>query len=119
MNEVIYTPGYKWGQVAVGNDYGIKGRLTDKKMKQLNVFLTNIDKNSCFIFIDKRVKIKGRVRLDFFLKGQIFTQEGVLMTGCDGGRGYGIRFIENSSSLRSMYNWNDFYEIMRDRGFYS
>lgn len=82
--------------------------------KQYKALLTNWDESSCFVILEQSwEELRGVVKVEIYFEGQVFEAQGIIVSLY--GPGLGIKLIsrENIEPL----NWQQFYDIINDRGF--
>jgi hypothetical protein len=90
----------------------------------LDVLITNIDDESCFLFVtdtESKAKIseldsQGKYRIVAVYEGVKFTQNAVLASTYD--RGIGLLLVKEKLDDRTL-NWSDLYKVCLDRGLFS
>lgn len=113
LNEASYVPRFELNELNIQPDQRIPVKIKQVQ-KQYKAILTNWDSNSCFVILEQSwEEISGSLTVELNFEGQVFENEGKVVSSY--GPGVGIKFTprENSGSL----NWNHFYDIINDRGY--
>lgn len=113
LSEASYNPRFELNQLNIQPDQRIPVKIHQGE-KQYKAILTNWDGNSCFMILEQSwEELSGEISVELNYEGQVFQNHGKVVSTY--GPGIGVKFIprENSDSL----NWQQFYDIISDRGF--
>lgn len=113
LSEASYNPRFELNQLNIQPDQRIPVRIKQGE-KQYKAILTNWDGNSCFMILEQSwEELFGEISIELKYEGQVFQNQGKVVSTY--GPGIGVKFSirENSDSL----NWQQFYDIISDRGF--
>lgn len=92
--------------------------LSENSEELLEVRITNIDEESCFLLLPENAQLKmkpfGRYYLTSYYEGVCFTHQARLVSSYD--RGLGFSF-ENYKDIR--LSWSELYKVCLERGFVS
>ena len=84
--------------------------------KEIAGYLTNWDEEGCFVVLDDKQGIKGKVEVLVSFKGRIFQQEGEVVAQSLDSSGLGIKFGRTQKVLNT-FNWDEFIELVEELGF--
>ncbi len=114
MKESVYCPRYVKGHIKYKSLHSLEVQI-EQDGKTFTGFLTNWDIGTCFVSMKDLIDIRfGVLNFKVEFEGYVFSQSAELITSYDNGAGF--RFL-NSKDERDNHNWNDFYTILKDRGY--
>ena len=112
LAEAFYVPCFRTNYIGDKSEFSFAGELSYQGQK-ISTSLTNWNRNGCFVYIDKKMRLKGTVGLVIHYEGQIFTSKAKVITSY--GNGYGLKFLNEENNP---LNWTSFYDIIEDRGLF-
>lgn len=84
--------------------------------KEVQGHLSNWDDEGCFIKLDSKIKLPGKVEVQVFFQEREFIQKGEVVAATLDLDGVGIKFEKVQKDL-SVFNWEEFMEIVHELGF--
>lgn len=117
LEEAIYHPGFYKMDLDKNPLLELNVSVETKTGKKFSGKLTNWDCVSCFVLLDKNLdSYRGKLTILIEFEGRIFNERGSIYSLYDGG--IGIKFMNNAKSINDdIYNWNDFFTVISDRGY--
>lgn len=117
-NSAAYNPLYSHQTIGQRSEYDLPCMVRIGEDGYLGQ-LTNWDENGCFVSLTPGeaglVDLRGDVKVEVRLDGHTFTQEGNVVSSYE--RGVGIRFTHAAKDQGSLYNWEEYFKIIDDRGY--
>lgn len=83
---------------------------------ELPGFLTNWDREGCFIKLEQPRLLPSKVQLVVHFQGRDFVQLGEVVAHTVDSTGVGIKFSKTPKDLK-IFNWTEFMEIIQELGF--
>jgi hypothetical protein len=116
LKRAVYSPNFSLSDLNLNPIIEIHANLIFPEGKKYEGILTNWDRVGVFFVPTKKMpRMKKLVKLQIKFKDLTFTQEGEIVSQFD--QGVGIRFNNKSESEQSL-NWEHYYRILEDRGYY-
>jgi len=115
INKASYNPLFSRHDLEKDTRFQIKGTLKGEHVSDVEVLITNIDENSCFLFITKdtpKFNPNEKFTLTSIYEGVLFEQEALVVSSYD--HGIGLEFLKRKTGP----NWSDLYKICLERGLF-
>lgn len=111
-DEAIYNPKFKHNFLGRKSEYKLPCRINSRGTEYQG-YLTNWDKSGVFVYFKEteRVRLSGKIGLEFEFGNNVFKSNGVVRTVYD--NGYGISISRGEEDL----DWKKLFNLLEDRGF--
>jgi hypothetical protein len=117
LKDIIYCPGYDLHQIGRKSLYPIDVDFELRSGEKIRGYLTNWGQASCFSVAKWPKGYKDDVKINITFENYHFSQKGLVVSHY--ASGVGIKFFdEPGEKTTTNYNWNEFYNIIKDRGFH-
>lgn len=115
INKASFNPLFSRHDLEKESRFLIKGILKGDNISDQEVLITNIDENSCFLFLPNEMpKFSPREKftLQANYEGVLFEQDASLVSAYD--QGVGMEFLKTKSRA----SWSDLYKVCLERGLF-
>ena len=115
VNKASFNPLFSKHDLEKEARFNIKAVLKGPTNQQVEGLVTNIDEQSCFIYIphpEKKLNTKGQFELTAIYEGISFTQPALIVSRYD--QGYGLELLRANNGP----SWSDLYKVCLERGLF-
>lgn len=115
INKASYNPLFSRHDLEKVARFQIKGTVKGDNVSELDVLITNIDENSCFLYMPKdapKFNPKEKFTLTANYEGVLFEQDACVVSAYD--QGVGMEFLKPKSGA----SWSDLYKVCLERGMF-
>lgn len=110
LKDVVYSPGYGARQIGLLNKQKLNIKISHKGYESSG-FLTNIGRNSCFLYLESKPLLR-KVLLSTEFDGREFCTQGEVVTSYE--HGIGLKLDEDFRA-KDKRAWHEYYDIITDR----
>ncbi len=115
VNKASFNPLFSRHDLEKEARFKIKAVLKGPVDQEVEGLITNIDEQSCFIYIpqhEKKLSPKGEFELTAIYEGVAFTQPALIVSRYD--QGYGLQLLKPNKGP----SWSDLYKVCLERGLF-